>query len=125
MTDEDDEASEDKKKMKVSNGQQQQQLQSEAASDLNDGLTITLYYSSGSYNCEKILMYLKERRILVKLHEINLKTNQQVTKIFFREVVVAQLVERSLPIPEVRGSNPVISKNLLKLNNYCMLSTVN
>ena len=27
-------------------------------------------------------------------------------------VVVAQLVERSLPIPEVRGSNPVISKNL-------------
>ena len=27
-------------------------------------------------------------------------------------VVVAQLVERSLPIPEVRGSNPVIGKNL-------------
>ena len=25
---------------------------------------------------------------------------------------VAQLVERSLPIPEVRGSNPVIGKNL-------------
>ena len=30
-----------------------------------------------------------------------------------RAVVVAQLVERSLPIPEVCGSNPVISKNLL------------
>ena len=29
-----------------------------------------------------------------------------------RAVVVAQLVERSLPIPEVRGSNPVIGKNL-------------
>ena len=29
-----------------------------------------------------------------------------------REVVVAQLVERSLPIPEVRGSNPVIGKIL-------------
>ena len=29
-----------------------------------------------------------------------------------RAVVVAQLVERSLPIPEVRGLNPVISKNL-------------
>ena len=29
-----------------------------------------------------------------------------------RAVVVAQLVEWSLPIPEVRGSNPVISKNL-------------
>jgi len=31
-------------------------------------------------------------------------------------VVVAQLVERSLPIPEVRGSNPVIGKNLFILN---------
>ena len=30
----------------------------------------------------------------------------------FLEVVVAQLVERSLSIPEVRGSNPVIGKNL-------------
>ena len=28
------------------------------------------------------------------------------------DVVVAQLVEWSLPIPEVRGSNPVIGKNL-------------
>ena len=31
-----------------------------------------------------------------------------------REVVVAQLVERLLPIPEVRGSNPVIGKNLYR-----------
>ena len=37
------------------------------------------------------------------------------------EVVVAQLVERLLPIPEVRSSNPVIGKNLL---NICLLSTV-
>ena len=29
----------------------------------------------------------------------------------FVAVVVAQLVERLLPIPEVRGSNPVIGKN--------------
>ena len=29
-----------------------------------------------------------------------------------RAVVVAQLVERSLPIPKVQGLNPVISKNL-------------
>ena len=36
-------------------------------------------------------------------------------------VVVAQLVERSLPIPEVRSSNPVIGKNLL---NIYFLSTV-
>ena len=33
-------------------------------------------------------------------------------KTLMRAVVVAQLVERSLPIPEVRGSNPVIGKNL-------------
>ena len=35
-------------------------------------------------------------------------------------VVVAQLVERLLPIPEVRGSNPVIGKHL-----YWTLFTVN
>jgi len=34
----------------------------------------------------------------------------------YKEVVVAQLVERSLLIPEVCGSNPVIGKNLLILN---------
>ena len=36
---------------------------------------------------------------------------------------MAQLVERSLRIPEVRGLNPVIGKNLLILNNfvYCQL----
>ena len=31
-----------------------------------------------------------------------------------RAMVVAQLVERLLPIPEVRSSNPVIGKNLCK-----------
>ena len=35
-------------------------------------------------------------------------------------VVVAQLVEWSIPIPEVRGSNPVIGKKLI-LNIYCQL----
>ena len=35
-------------------------------------------------------------------------------------VVVAQLVERSLTIPEVRGSNPVIGKKII-LNIYCQL----
>ena len=38
-------------------------------------------------------------------------------------VVVAQLVEQSLPIPEVCGLNPVISKNYYILN-ICLLSTV-
>ena len=37
------------------------------------------------------------------------------------EVVVAQLVEWSISIPEVRGSTPVIGKILL---NICLLSTV-
>ena len=35
---------------------------------------------------------------------------------------MAQLVEQSLPVPEVRGSNPVIGKNLFKSNIfYCQL----
>ena len=38
-------------------------------------------------------------------------------------VVVAQLVERSLMIPEVQGLNPVIGINLYILNIY-LLSTV-
>ena len=36
---------------------------------------------------------------------------------------MAQLVERLLPIPEIRGSNPVIGKNLL-ISNICILSIV-
>ena len=40
-----------------------------------------------------------------------------------RAVVVAQLMERLLLIPEVCGSNPVIGKNLFILN-ICLLSTV-
>ena len=38
-------------------------------------------------------------------------------KSFWGAVVVAQLVEHSLPIPEVRGSNPVIEKNYIELFN--------
>ena len=37
-------------------------------------------------------------------------------------VVVAQLVERSLPTPEVRSSNPVIDKLLYRAFVYCQLS---
>ena len=36
-------------------------------------------------------------------------------KKIYREVVVAQLVERSLPIPEVRNLNAVIGKFLLNI----------
>ena len=38
-----------------------------------------------------------------------------------KEVVVAQLVEQSLSIPEVHSSTPVIGKILLYI---CLLSTV-
>ena len=41
-------------------------------------------------------------------------------------VVVAQLVELSLPIPEVRGLNPVIGKNLyLTFTVFCIEKTKN
>ena len=36
-------------------------------------------------------------------------------------VVVVQLVERSLPTAEVRGSNPVIGKLLYRTFIYCQL----
>ena len=39
-------------------------------------------------------------------------------------VVVAQLVERSLPIPKVRGSNPVIGKIYVEHLFTCLLLTV-
>ena len=38
-------------------------------------------------------------------------------------MVVAQLIEQLLPIPEVHGLNPVIGKILLKFN-ICLLSNV-
>ena len=43
-----------------------------------------------------------------------------IVRMFDGAVVVAQLVERSLPMPEVRGSNLVISKNYIEH----LLSTV-
>ena len=47
----------------------------------------------------------------------------QITIISKGSGCVAQSVERSLPIPEVRGLNSVIGKYLFKLN-ICLLSTV-
>ena len=37
---------------------------------------------------------------------------ERITKEHFRAAVVAQLVERTLPIPEIRASNPDIGKIL-------------
>ena len=51
------------------------------------------------------------------------KKNSAIVSYDYRAVVVAQLVGRSLPIPEVCGLNPVIGKNLFILN-ICLLSTV-
>ena len=53
---------------------------------------------------------LRTRKQIIKMHRPN--------KIEPREVVVAQLVERSLPTPEVRGSNPVIGKIYLYYQLY-------
>ena len=44
-------------------------------------------------------------RLMYLMSILNLKKR-------YREVVVAQLVEQLLSIPEVCGSNPVIGKNL-------------
>ena len=38
-----------------------------------------------------------------------------------RAVVVAKLIERTLPIPEVSGSNPVIGKNIYRTFVYSHL----
>ena len=62
-------------------------------------------------------------RIDVSLVQIRISTISTVSLAtqVIREVVVAQLVERSLMILEVRGSTPVIGKILL---NICLFSTV-
>ena len=56
-----------------------------------------------------------------KVPATSLITSITVAKNHRGEVVVAQLVERSLLIPEVRGSTPVIGKILLSI---CLLSAV-
>ena len=56
--------------------------------------------------------------------ELSKITTNDATKIWIDwAVVVTQLVERSLLIPELRGSNTVIDKTLFILN-ICLLSTV-
>ena len=52
-----------------------------------------------------------------------IKIDEIVFITLFREVVVAQLVEQLLPVPEVRGLNPVISKKIF-ISNICLLSAV-
>ena len=44
----------------------------------SDDFPIIIYHSVGSYNCEKVLMYLYERRIPFQENEVHLKNNEQV-----------------------------------------------
>ena len=60
--------------------------------------------------------FINWRRDVTSSKSLNIIKNNR-----FWEVVVAQLVEQLLSIPEVRGSTPVIGKILL---NICLLSTV-
>ena len=49
------------------------------------------------------------------------QTSFEIKKVWVRSLVVAQLVDHLLLIPEVRGSNPVIGKNLYWTFVYCQL----
>ena len=42
------------------------------------------------------------------------------TKNIYWAVVVEQLVERSLPTPEIHGSNPAMSKIYMYYRSYCI-----
>jgi hypothetical protein len=54
------------------------EAEAEEAKSASSGRQVTLYLSPGSYNCEKVLIYLRERGIAFEVREINLKNNQQV-----------------------------------------------
>ena len=59
----------------------------------------------------------RQNRYFLQQNHLDIKTVTKKTS--FGAVVVAQLVEQSLPTPEVRGSNKAIGKNL------CWTFTVN
>ena len=62
---------------------------------------------NGSYHCTAGLLF----NWFGFYHKSKSVDNFNVRKLL-RAGVVAQLVERSLPTPEVHSSNPVIGKNL-------------
>ena len=65
----------------------------------------------------------ERERVILKNSEQAFRYSKSVlTTTTIWAVVVAQLVERSLPTPEIRGSNPVIGKLLYQTFNC--LSTV-
>ena len=77
---------------------------------LRDGQLLQLSWQSGRFRCQRSMVLIQS-------------SSNFNTEHLLWAVVVAQLVKRLLPIPEVRSSNPVIGKNLFILN-ICLLSTV-
>ena len=69
----------------------------------------------------KLVFFLSSNILPLIVNILEVKYYNYESFLFLREVVVAQLVERLLSIPEVRGSTPIIGKILL---NICLLSTV-
>ena len=63
---------------------------------VTDPVLIQSVTTSQNYEC----IYLRDSKSSVK-------SRDRLIMLFYA-VVVAQLVERSLPTPEIRGSNPVI-----------------
>ena len=59
-----------------------------------------------------------------KIYQTKFKILPNTKKPSNWEVVMAQLVQQLLPIPEVRGSTPVISKIYIEHLFTCLQSTV-
>ena len=73
-----------------------------------------------------VILSTKKQTFLKKINLCEILRLKVLSSKYYRlsvklgEEVVTQLVERSLPIPEVRGSNPAIGKNYIEH----LLSTV-
>ena len=76
MIEEDDEDDDDDKKMKEKSNSEfisENPIGCIVDDSDVDQMAIVIYHSLGSYNCEKVLMYLHERGIPFQEHEVNLK----------------------------------------------------
>ena len=61
---------------------------------------------------DHVVCKLKNKKNSLRLYSIEINGIVVYVEQHVLPLVVAQLVERSLPIPEVRDSNPVIGTNL-------------
>ena len=84
IPEEDDEDETDEKKMKEKSEESNFEFTAESVAehsnkfDESPELPIIIYHSVGSYNCEKVLMYLHERSIPFEEHQVKLQNNEQV-----------------------------------------------